>query len=97
MSIIGDIPKFNVNLGIDYWTKVVTDKIVGDMNKELVKFLKANGYRPKQTEKYCKYLKKKLDKEGKEIDLRIINVVNEEGSTSSYYEYRFINKEEKVC
>ena len=96
MSIIGDIPKFNVNLGIDYWTKVVTDKIVEDMNKELVKFLKANGYRPKQTESYCKYLKKKLDREGKEITLRIISVVNEEDKISNYYEYRFINKEEKV-
>lgn len=80
----------------DYTNKILRDKILPEMEEELMSFLKANGYRPKQTEKYCKYLKKKLDKEGKEIDLRIINVVNEEGSTSNYYEYRFINKEEKV-
>ena len=80
----------------DYTNKILRDKILPEMEEELMSFLKANGYRPKQTESYCKYLKKKLDKEGKEIDLRIINVVNEEGSTSNYYEYRFINKEEKV-
>ena len=81
----------------DYTNKILRDKILPEMEEELMSFLKANGYRPKQTESYCKYLKKKLDREGKEITLRIISVVNEEDEISNYYVYRFINKEEKVC
>ena len=79
----------------DYTDKILRDKILPEMEEELVSFLKANGYRPKQTESYCKYLKKKLDREGKEITLRIISVVNEEDKISNYYVYRFINKEDK--
>lgn len=39
-------------------------------------FLKANGYRPKKTEKYIKNLKKKLDKQG--LAIKIDEVVLEE-------------------
>ena len=51
-------------------------------------FLKANGYRPKKTEKYIKNLKKKLDKQG--LTIKIDEVVLEEKYNGLRYMKRCI-------
>ncbi len=69
------------------------DSVVNKMIKQQVKnidnvvfdFLKANGYRPKRTEKYLIYLRKKLEKQGLTIALDKVNEqIDFDGATYSH-------------
>ena len=59
-----------------------------DFEDCIFNFLKASGYRPKRTEKYAIYLRKKLEKQGLTI---VVDKVNEQidfdGTTYSHKYY----------
>lgn len=77
---------------------VLVTKQTADMEEELIKFLKSNGYRPKRTAKFCKYLKRKLKKQGLSLGLQIQSRIKNEGNSYNVvasYRYYFIKEETK--
>ena len=61
-----------------------------DMEDELVRFLRKNGYRPKRSEKYLENLKKKLKRKGLQIKCEQIQEVNyKDGSINVEYRFYF--------
>ena len=73
-----------INSLIQQYAKEQAEKI----DNVIFDFLKANGYRPKKTEKYIKNLKKKLDKQG--LAIKIDEVVLEEKYNGLRYMKRCI-------
>lgn len=73
-----------INSLIQQYAKEQAEKI----DNVIFDFLKANGYRPKKTEKYIKNLKKKLDKQG--LTIKIDEVVLEEKYNGLRYMKRCI-------
>ena len=73
---------------IDSTVNEMVKKQVKDMDNVIFDFLKANGFRPKRTEKYAIYLRKKLEKQGLTI---VVDKVNEQidfdGTTYSHKYY----------
>lgn len=59
-----------------------------DMEDELIKFLRKNGYRPKRSEKYIVNLKKRLKRKDLEIKCEQIQEVNYKDGTINI-QYRF--------
>lgn len=70
-------------LNLENFKNNFIDNTVNEMIKQQVKdidnvvfdFLKANGYRPKRTEKYAIYLREKLEKRGLKI---VVDKINEQ-------------------
>lgn len=61
-----------------------------DMEDELIRFLRKNGYRPRRNEKYIENLKKKLKRKGLEIKCDQIQEASYEvGSIKVKYEFYF--------
>lgn len=61
-----------------------------DMEDDLIRFLRKNGYRPRRTEKYMKNLKKRLKRKGLEIKCEQIQEVNyKDGSINVEYRFYF--------
>ena len=81
-----------------------TDSMVNKMIKQQTKdidnvifdFLKANGYRPKRTEKYAIYLKKKLEKQGLTIVLDKINEQIDFDGTTYSHKYYLVPRFEEI-
>ena len=74
----------------------IVDKIMTEyanrLNKEAIKFLKQNGYRPKLTVKYMKGLQARLKKKG--LEFGIITQYNKLSVTQKF-EIRPINEEQE--
>lgn len=66
---------------------------VEDLANSHDNFLRSCGFRPKRTEKYYKYLTKKLDKMGLDLIMQFSYFVTRENEVVCWYVYGFINKE----
>ncbi len=81
---------------IDGMVNKMTKQQVNDIDNVVFDFLKANGYRPKRTEKYSIYLRKKLEKQGLTI---VLEKVNEQLDFDGYafsYKYCLVPRFEEI-
>lgn len=68
----------------------ILKKSASDIDNLVIDFLKANGYRPKKTEKYFKYIKKKLAKQDLAIRINIYEKRDSDYSWTETYMPEFV-------